>query len=111
MRGFSEEAMRLLAGYNYPGNVRELENIVERAVAMAQDETLQVGDLPPDLSEMDVFSIDYPDSNIKTLQEMQRDYIQHVLSRVGHNKAKAARLLGINRTSLWRHLKQHEIDD
>ena len=109
--GFSDEAMRALTGYNYPGNVRELENIVERAVAMAQQETIQVRDLPPDLSEMDFFSIDYPDSNIKTLQEMQRDYIQHVLNRVDHNKAKAARLLGIDRTSLWRHLKQHEIED
>lgn len=111
MRGFSDDALRLLTGYNYPGNVRELENIVERAVAMAQEETIRVADLPPDLSEMDIFSIDYPDSNIKTLQEVQRDYIQHVLSRAGHNKTKAAKLLGIDRTSLWRHLKRHEIED
>ena len=111
IKGFSDLALKLLSDYSYPGNVRELENIVERAVALAQEDTIQVKDLPPDLSEINVFSIDYPDSGIRTLQEVEREYIQWVLNRVGRNKTKAAKLLGIDRTSLWRHLKQCEIED
>jgi DNA-binding NtrC family response regulator len=111
IKGFSDQALELLADYSYPGNVRELENIVERAVAMAQDDMIQAKDLPPDLSKLDVFSIDCPDSNIRTLQEIDREYIQWVLNRVGRNKTAAAKLLGIDRTSLWRHLKRHEIRD
>jgi len=111
IEGFSDDARKLLIDYDYPGNVRELENIVERAAAMTQEDTIQVGDLPPDLSEMDVFSIDFPNSSIKTLHEVEHDYIEKVLDHVGRNKTKAARLLGIDRTSLWRHLKRHEIAD
>lgn len=111
IKGISEQAMSLLVDYNYPGNVRELENIIERAVAMAQEEAIQARDLPPDLSEMDVFPIDSSDSSVKTLHDVQRDYIQRVLNRVGRNKTKAAKLLGIDRSSLWRHLKRFEIED
>jgi transcriptional regulator with PAS, ATPase and Fis domain len=111
IKGFSDEALKLLSDYSYPGNVRELENIVERAVAMAQDDLIQIRDLPPDLHKMDVFSIDFPDSGIRTLAEIDREYIQWVLNRVGRNKTAAAKLLGIDRTSLWRHLKRHELKD
>jgi transcriptional regulator with PAS, ATPase and Fis domain len=111
IRGFSDEAMNLIVGYSFPGNVRELENIVERAVAIAKEHTIQAWDLPPDLSEMDVFSFAGPDSRIKTLREMQRDYIRWVLDRVGRNKTRAAAALGIDRASLWRHLKRNEIQE
>lgn len=111
MKGFSDQAMKVLIDYDFPGNVRELENIVERAVALGRNEEIGIMDLPPDLSEMHVFSFDHPHSNIKSLKELQWDYIQWVLSQVGRNKAKAARLLGINRTSLWRYLKNQEIED
>jgi len=109
--GVSDEAMRALRGYSFPGNVRELENLVERAVAVTGSRTIALDDLPPDLREMEVFSFDQPDASVRTLREVQRDYIQWVLNRTGRNKTKAARLLGIDRSSLWRHLKNHEIDD
>jgi transcriptional regulator with PAS, ATPase and Fis domain len=111
MKGFTDEAMKLLIGYSFPGNVRELENIVEGAVAMAKGDTIHAWDLPPDLSQMDVFSFAQSDSRMKTLREIQRDYIQWVLDRVGRNKTKAAKILGIDRASLWRHLKSHEIQE
>ncbi len=109
--GFSDEAMRALVAYSFPGNVRELENVIERAVAMASSGEIHLRDLPPDLVEMNVFSFERPGSGIRTLREMQRDYIRWVMDRVGRNKSKAAELLGIDRSSLWRHLKDHEIEE
>ena len=97
--------------YDYPGNVRELENIVERAMAMSERDLIQASDLPPDLSEMEIFSFARSDSTIKPLKQVERDYIQWVLNKTGRNKTKAAQLLGIDRASLWRHLKRYELKD
>ncbi|MBA2882931.1 DNA-binding NtrC family response regulator [Desulfosalsimonas propionicica] len=109
--GFSKQAMDALLNYDFPGNVRELENIVERAAAMARDQEIQTEDLPPDISEMEVFSFSRPDAGIKSLEEIKQDYIQWVLNKSGRNKTRAAQLLGINRASLWRHLRRNEIED
>ena len=111
IEGFDDEAMKLLVDYDFPGNVRELENIVERSLAMARGDTIQVKDLPSDLSEISVFSFEHHDLSVRSLREVERDYIQWILNKTGRNKTKAAKLLGINRASLWRHLRRHEIDD
>jgi DNA-binding NtrC family response regulator len=109
--GLSEETMAVLQGYYFPGNVRELENIIEHAVAMAREDTISVKDLPSDFSEIGVFSFEQPDSQVTALREMERKYIQWVLNRVDRNKTQAAKLLGIDRSSLWRHLKNSEIEE
>jgi DNA-binding NtrC family response regulator len=111
VKGFSEETMDVLRNYYFPGNVRELENIIEHAVAMTRGDTISVEDLPADFSDIGVFSFEEPDSQVMTLREMERKYIQWVLSRVGRNKTQAAKLLGIDRSSLWRHLKNAEIEE
>jgi DNA-binding NtrC family response regulator len=111
IKGFSEETLAVLQNYYFPGNVRELENIIEHAVAMAQEDVIRVKDLPADFSEIGVFSFEQPDSAVMTLREMERKYIEWVLSRVDRNKTQAAKLLGIDRSSLWRHLKNYEIKD
>ena len=111
IKGFSEETLELLQNYYFPGNVRELENIIEHAVAMAQEDIISVKDLPSDFSEIGVFSFEQSDSQVMPLREMEQKYIEWVLSRVGRNKTQAAKLLGIDRSSLWRHLKNSEMED
>jgi DNA-binding NtrC family response regulator len=111
IKGFSEETLAVLQNYYFPGNVRELENIIEHAVAMAQEDIINVKDLPSDFSEIGVFSFEQPDSQVMPLREMERKYIEWVLSRVDRNKTQAAKLLGIDRSSLWRHLKNSEMED
>jgi DNA-binding NtrC family response regulator len=109
--GFSDRALEALMRYSFPGNVRELQNVVERAVAIANDEIIHLRNLPADISELNVFSFEQRGSQIRTLADIQREYIEWVLKKVGRNKTRAAKLLGIDRVSLWRHLKQYEIDD
>ena len=111
IKGFSDETLATLEQYYFPGNVRELENIVERAVAMAQDDTIHLKDLPSDFSEIELFSFNQTDAKVMPLREMERKYIEWVLNRTDQNKTQAAKLLGIDRSSLWRHLKNSEIEE
>ena len=111
IKGFSEETLALIQSYYFPGNVRELENIIEHAVAIARDDIINVKDLPSDFSKIGVFSFDQTNAEVMPLREMERKYIEWVLSRVDRNKTQAAKLLGIDRSSLWRHLKNSEIEE
>ncbi len=102
--GFEKEAMSVLKGYSYPGNVRELENIVERAVILEKGDLISPSSLPQTIKMFQIETFE-PDS-IKTLDELARDYAEKVLQHTGGNKSKTAELLGISRTSLWRILKE-----
>ncbi len=99
------EAFDRLLAYAYPGNVRELENIIERAVARAAGPTLAVADLPEDLANPAPATAD--GSSIKTLEALEREHILKALEHTGGNRALAAQLLGIDRVSLWRKLRRY----
>lgn len=99
------EAFDRLLAYAYPGNVRELENIIERAVARAAGATLTVADLPDELANPAPATAD--GAAIKTLEALEREHILKALEHTGGNRALAAQLLGIDRVSLWRKLRRY----
>lgn len=107
--GFSEEAMALLKAYDFPGNVRELENIVERGVALCQGERIEAAHLPDDLRELTIRAFRRKDGQVPTLEEQERDYILWVLDEANGNQTLAAQMLGIDRVSLWRKLKRYNV--
>ncbi|MCC6345751.1 MAG: sigma-54-dependent Fis family transcriptional regulator [Nitrospirales bacterium] len=107
--GFSKQSMDILLHYSFPGNVRELENIIERAVILEKSALLTPESLPQSLALYQIETIE-PD-RIKTIDELNREYAEKVVEMVGGNKSKAAELLGISRTSLWRILKEGLITD
>jgi two-component system response regulator HydG len=107
--GFSPEAAQKMIEYAWPGNVRELENCIERAVALASFDHIAVSDLPEKIknfrSNQLVLSSDDP-STLVTFEELERRYAARVLEAVGGNKAAAARILGIERKTLYRMLER-----
>jgi DNA-binding NtrC family response regulator len=109
----SPDASRKLLDYDWPGNVRELENGMERAVAMARMSEIQVDDLPAKIRDHHstrlVIEGDDP-SELVTMSEMERRYVRRVLDACGGNKTQAAKVLGIDRRSLYRRLEERSRD-
>lgn len=96
----SHDALKVLERYHWPGNIRELENTIQRAVIMS-DGPIDVKDLPDNLK----FQIDFPDTNFLALREMEKEYVQRVLIFTEGNKTKAAEILQIDRKTLREKLK------
>ena len=103
----SEDALALLKAYDFPGNVRELENIIERGVAICQGDTLEAAHLPDDLRDLTIRAFRRRDGRVIPLEEQERDYILWVLEEAHGNQTLAAQMLGIDRVSLWRKLKKY----
>jgi DNA-binding NtrC family response regulator len=116
-RRFTSEAMQVLLDYPWPGNVRELENAIEYALAIGVDETLGVEDLPPELipeksrqnpSDLRQMLEAYMNDSVP-LAEIEKRYILSVLQQFGGNQVRAAAALGIDRSKLYRRLKQYGV--
>ncbi|MBX3159054.1 MAG: sigma-54-dependent Fis family transcriptional regulator [Deltaproteobacteria bacterium] len=108
--GLSDEARHKLADYDWPGNVRELENCIERAVALCNTEQIAVAHLPARIQQYQpAVRLDAPPAEspaeMVTLDEMERRYVRQVLASVNNNKSHAARVLGIDRRSLYRRIE------
>ncbi len=125
--GFDVAAISMLQGYSWPGNVRQLENVVERAVLLSRDEQLTIEDLPPEISgrgpsdlgglETNVTPVQTrsEDVNGKTLREAlqgpEREIILQALRLYNWNRASTADALDINRTTLYKKMKRLGLDD
>ena len=107
---FSKGAMRLLINYAWPGNVRELENTIERGVILAETDVIHSHDLPEKLRETRIATTDVDGFEL-TLEEVERDHIQHILNKVGADKAKAAEILGIHLSTLYRKVQRLKLED
>jgi two-component system NtrC family response regulator len=106
IRGFSHEARQALLRYDYPGNVRELENLIERAVVLTRDEVIGRGDLPLTLEEAE--GIEDKEANLTAAVEgLERRMIQEALGRAGGVQTKAAELLGITERALRYKLRKY----
>ncbi|NKI25874.1 sigma-54-dependent Fis family transcriptional regulator [Arenibacter sp. 6A1] len=93
--GITPEAMELLKRHHWPGNIRELENVIQRAVIMC-DKQIEVADLPDNLK----FKIEFPEEGLLPLREIEKKYILKVLEATNNNKSQAAEILQIDRKTL-----------
>lgn len=101
----AEEAKALLLAHRWPGNVRELASAVQHALALLSGALIGVEHLPGDLTvEVGQAEQERP-KEFATLAQLERDHIRAVLAHCGNNRGEAARILGIGRNTLWRHLK------
>lgn len=105
--GFTNEAIQLLINQNWDGNVRELENVIERAVVLANQNIIGIENLPQnsDLKSESFYAKQIEE--LPTLENFEKRYIQYVLQKVGGKKEKAAHILGINRRTLYRKEKEY----
>jgi DNA-binding NtrC family response regulator len=107
----SQDVIALLMNYDFPGNVREIENIIERGVALTNSNSIETAHLPEDLRELSIRTFRKKEGKIPSLEEQEIAYIKWVLNEVGGNKTLAAQILGIDRVSLWRKLKKFGLED
>ena len=103
----SEGALKILLNYSWPGNIRELENVIQRAITLTRHEII----LPEDLSNimMEEENEDLIDKGFRvkyTISQLEKEYIKRVLLEVGGNKSKAAEILGLDRKTLYRKLQE-----
>ncbi|HLB94864.1 MAG TPA: sigma-54 dependent transcriptional regulator [Nitrospiria bacterium] len=112
LTGCSEEAMRLLMLYDWPGNIRELKNTLESATLMVTGDHLAIRDFPPNLQE---YAITHQEkvlsssTRLTSIEVRERSYIEEVLSRCNGNKAQAAQELGLSRRSFYRRLEKYQL--
>ena len=114
VRDFSEEAMAMLQSHPFPGNVRELQNLVERAVLLGKTEIISAEDLPTNLQAVPGYPVPQPVGN-RTLKEAlegpERQIILEVLQSNNWNRNETAEALGINRTTLYKKMKKLGLEE
>jgi DNA-binding NtrC family response regulator len=123
IHGMAKAAEAILMNYDYPGNIRQLENIIEHAVALCEGENIVLDDLPEyllkaqggptlfALPKSDEIVIDNNPNSLVTLAELEKNYIRKALDICHKNHTETAKRLGISRSTLWRKLKEHGLEE
>jgi DNA-binding NtrC family response regulator len=105
----STEALAVLSDYQFPGNVRELGNLIERAVIVSNSSRLEVENLPEPIRA--AVGVQRLQSQPRTLAEVEAEYVAQILNSAGGNKTEAARILGISRKNLYEKLARQQVKD
>ncbi len=111
VKGISTKALSALSRHDWPGNGRELENVIQRMIIFSQTEILDVDVVPHDLRETKqgrVKTTDYVSP--QSLEELEISFISKTLHENNGNRAATAEILGIDKTTLWRKIKQYKIE-
>lgn len=115
VRRLSESAAAKLLAYDWPGNVRELRNVIERAVVLTQFDSIAIEDLPDKVQKFQPDRLAVPgatnEDELVPLDQIERRYIEHVLERTGGNRTLAAKILGLDRKTLYRKLKTYGMEE
>ena len=113
VEGIQDEALAALRSYDWPGNIRELEHTIERAVLLGKGALIGVEDLPAHLVARSESAVVLAQALAKqsTLRDLEREYIGKVLETTHGNKTEAARILGVDRTTLYRKLEEYKFKD
>jgi transcriptional regulator with PAS, ATPase and Fis domain len=113
IQGIDPGALAVLQSHDWPGNIRELEHVLERAVLLGKEDTVGLNDLPPQLIARDerVLVVGQAVAKQLTLRDLEREYIGKVLDNTRGNKTEAARILGVDRTTLYRKLEEYKIKE
>jgi transcriptional regulator with PAS, ATPase and Fis domain len=106
--GVTDEVLATLLEYNYPGNVRELENIIEHCFVLCQGEVIEMKHLPANLHTKEIGE-SVAIGRAATLEEMEKVFINQALRRNNGNRSAAAKQLGIHKTTLFRKIKSLNI--
>jgi len=114
IKGVSQSAMRILMDFSWPGNIRELENAIEHAFVICEDEYIDIFDLPVEIRQFEYrpTSITLPVENIQNRPQrnkLTRDYLLEVLASSNWNKAEVSRRIGLSRAAVWKYMKKWDI--
>lgn len=108
IKRFSQESMDLIFRYHWPGNVRQLENAIERAMVMCKEDIVRPVDLPQELAPNNV-KLPLTSGSETCLESLEREHIRSILQQCNWNKFRAAQLMGISRSTLYSKMKKHEL--
>ncbi len=109
IHGISDEVLRILMNHSFPGNIRELENIIEHAAVLCRGSVIEIKDLPKDLTEK-VETIAGEKLLFSPLDSAEAEAIRRALKEYGGDRMRTAKALGISRSTLWRRIKRYGLD-
>ncbi len=113
IKGADEESVRALGEYYWPGNVRQLESVIERAVLMCESDTIGLNDIKSELRlphQQGLFDVDVPDEGI-VFEELEKEILKKAMRKANNVAAKAARLLGMSYKTFWYRWEKFGLDD